>query len=242
MLIPWTLEKEKGEGNSGLVDHDIQSNNTCTKMTSACFQTNKSFEGQKETESEKEESGFKVRNGAIRNISNKQLSNGEEKQVNSSFIKSINNFTADLKETLQMLSFSKERKARSDDRRKADKSDYHQCYDRQIKYSRDGLITSVDDSEVLSFTYEQKQDERKQHETASFSDKTVSKCNDKTTHFLKCYNGSSESSQEEHFKRFYHVFMKDELSELVKNVRGLKVLTQYYDHGNWIVKAEKRKC
>ena len=43
----------------------------------------------------------------------------------------------------------------------------------------------------------------------------------------------------ERFKRFYHVFIKDELSELVQSVHGLKVLTQNYDHGNWVVKAEK---
>ncbi|XP_028401242.1 tRNA (carboxymethyluridine(34)-5-O)-methyltransferase-like isoform X2 [Dendronephthya gigantea] len=48
-----------------------------------------------------------------------------------------------------------------------------------------------------------------------------------------------DRTEQERFKRFYHVFTKEELSELLQNVRRLKILSQCYDHGNWVVKAER---
>lgn len=57
----------------------------------------------------------------------------------------------------------------------------------------------------------------------------------------KCNNEDSVTSLKmPRFRRFYHVFRKDELLDLVKCVPELKVVSQYYDHGNWAVIAEKQ--
>ena len=58
------------------------------------------------------------------------------------------------------------------------------------------------------------------------------------------YNGHDDrlKLQGGNFERFYHVFVKDELVKLVECVDALKVITQHYDHGNWVVKAEKMLC
>lgn len=43
-------------------------------------------------------------------------------------------------------------------------------------------------------------------------------------------------------KRFYHVFKKNELDDLVKNFSpSLKIYDSYYDHGNWCICAIKKK-
>lgn len=56
-----------------------------------------------------------------------------------------------------------------------------------------------------------------------------------------CNNEDSvRSLQMSRFHRFYHVFKKDELLELVSCVPEIKVVSQYYDHGNWAVIAVKQ--
>ena len=42
-------------------------------------------------------------------------------------------------------------------------------------------------------------------------------------------------------KRYYHVFKEHELNELVKeSCPSLKIYESYYDHGNWVICAEKQ--
>jgi len=38
------------------------------------------------------------------------------------------------------------------------------------------------------------------------------------------------------YKRYYHVFKKDELENLLMEIPGIKILESYYDHANWCVK------
>jgi hypothetical protein len=41
------------------------------------------------------------------------------------------------------------------------------------------------------------------------------------------------------FYRYYHVFRKGELEELIGQIDSLRVIDSYYDHANWCVVAEK---
>ena len=41
------------------------------------------------------------------------------------------------------------------------------------------------------------------------------------------------------FKRYYHVFCRNELTELFSRVQGVRVVEEFYDHENWCVLAEK---
>ena len=41
------------------------------------------------------------------------------------------------------------------------------------------------------------------------------------------------------FQRYYHVFCRDELTNLFSRVEGVHVLEEFYDHENWCVLAEK---
>ena len=41
------------------------------------------------------------------------------------------------------------------------------------------------------------------------------------------------------YKRFYHMFLKGELDELVAQVPGHKVEKSYFDHANWAVVLRK---
>lgn len=41
------------------------------------------------------------------------------------------------------------------------------------------------------------------------------------------------------YKRYYHVFKKGELEDLVMDIEGLKIIESYYDHANWCVKIRK---
>ena len=41
------------------------------------------------------------------------------------------------------------------------------------------------------------------------------------------------------YHRYYHVFKKGELEELINEIPGLKILESYYDHANWCVILEK---
>jgi hypothetical protein len=249
VLVPWTLENEKREGN-GFDDHDKQTNNINTRRT--YFQSNGCLEEQSVTNTENEDSRFKLPNGAntreyFSNVDDDKLSDNEEQQGNSSLINSINNFTAELKEKLQSFSFSKGRKLQSDDGRKFDETDSNQYYQCQTNCNGNSLVRSVKGSEVLSVKSKQKLDKTKQYKRSSLCDNAIleynsGRMNRGINDSISCNgNGESSSSQVGRFKRFYHVFIKDELSELVQSVRALKVLTQYYDHGNWVVKAEKRK-
>lgn len=49
-------------------------------------------------------------------------------------------------------------------------------------------------------------------------------------------NGSVDSKT---FLRFYHVFEENELESLCARVPGIKVVTNYYDQGNWCVIFQK---
>ena len=49
-----------------------------------------------------------------------------------------------------------------------------------------------------------------------------------------------EPTEPEKLQRYYHVFRKGELVQLIESgVPSLKVVKEYYDHGNWAVIAEK---
>jgi hypothetical protein len=234
VLIPWTLENENRQGINGYGGHDIHTNNV--NMKRIHFQTNEF--------SEKEDSSFMVTNGTngrdyFNDVDDDRLSDNDEQQGNLSLMNSINNFTAELKVKLQRFSFSKERKLRSDDVGKFDESDCNQYYHCQTNCDSNGLVTSENDSDdfsVKSKVTKEKLDRAKQHKRNSLCNKAILSLDE----FQSC-DGNCETSQVGRFKRFYHVFIKDELSELVQSVRTLNVLTQYYDHGNWVVKAEKRK-
>jgi alkylated DNA repair protein alkB family protein 8 len=41
------------------------------------------------------------------------------------------------------------------------------------------------------------------------------------------------------YKRYYHVFWKNELEDLIKQIEGLEVVESYFDHANWCVKVKK---
>ena len=67
---------------------------------------------------------------------------------------------------------------------------------------------------------------------------------------LKSCSNEQKSSEDEDIddmnnnlnKRFYHVFKKNELDELVKSFStSLSIYESYYDHGNWCICAIKNK-
>ena len=41
------------------------------------------------------------------------------------------------------------------------------------------------------------------------------------------------------YKRYYHVFYKGELENLVRSIPGLDIIESYFDHANWVVKLRK---
>ena len=50
---------------------------------------------------------------------------------------------------------------------------------------------------------------------------------------------STESTSEEVFQRFYHLFSENELKTLVSNIKNLKVDVSGYDRDNWYVICSK---
>lgn len=163
-----------------------------------------------------------------------------------SLIDYINDFTAVCKEKLQHLSFIRTRnvQAKGNSERKFDETDYKFLENCDSKNS---FVKSGNGSEVLSVKSNKIRNRKKKNELgeeSSMADYFNTKQNHQLLDNVRLYpiftNEESPQFQVESFKRFYHVFMKDELSELVQNVRTLKILTHYYDHGNWVVKAEKK--
>ena len=58
------------------------------------------------------------------------------------------------------------------------------------------------------------------------------------------FNISSEKNEENDLisknNRFYHVFKKNELNDLVReSCPNLLIYESYYDHGNWVICARK---
>ncbi|KAL4508572.1 hypothetical protein ABPG72_003876 [Tetrahymena utriculariae] len=49
----------------------------------------------------------------------------------------------------------------------------------------------------------------------------------------------NEAKQSVVYKRYYHVFKKGELEELISRIPNCKINDSYYDHANWVVKIEK---
>ncbi len=50
----------------------------------------------------------------------------------------------------------------------------------------------------------------------------------------------SEMKQASVYQRYYHMFKKGELEELVGEVKSVRVLESYYDRDNWCVICERR--
>ena len=230
MLIPWTIGNENTRVINGF---ETQANNIDMAGTNECLEGQESVTN---TES-------KVSRSKIESIADDdQLSDNSEQQGNSSLINSINNFTAELKAKLQTFSFLNETKLRLDNVLQFDELDSSQCFHDQTNCNSSGLVTSEKCSDVVSVKYKENLDAgSKKHKKSSFCNKDILVCNGGRRNDSKICNGDYERSQAGSFKRYYHVFIKDELSELVQSVRALNVITQYYDHGNWVVRAEKRK-
>ena len=49
----------------------------------------------------------------------------------------------------------------------------------------------------------------------------------------------AEEKQSTVYHRYYHVFKKDELEGLFKELGGFEIIESYYDHANWAVEARK---
>lgn len=247
MLIPWTpgIENEEGQDNG----YNTQPNDLDnTRRTH--FHTND--REHRITRIGNEDSRFMICNGTnTKNYSSKvddvQLSNGsEEKHGDSSrLINSINSFTTELKEKLQKFSLSKGEKIRCDDGTKFGEPDssHVQHFHCQTSCSSNDVVIPVKLSYVASLKSSrgQKLDTKKHEKSYPSNDFNLKhnvglRINDSN---IFEGNGESTSLHGDRFKRFYHVFIKEELSELVQSVPGLKVLTQNYDHGNWVVMAEK---
>jgi len=41
------------------------------------------------------------------------------------------------------------------------------------------------------------------------------------------------------YKRYYHVFKKGELEELVLQVKDVEIVSSFYDHANWGIRIRK---
>ena len=50
----------------------------------------------------------------------------------------------------------------------------------------------------------------------------------------------SELKKAKVYNRYYHVFKKGELEELVKKVESVSIVKSYYDRDNWCVICEKK--
>ena len=245
MLIPWTpgIENEEGQDNG----YNTQPNDLDnTRRTH--FQTNE----HRISKTGNEDSTFMICNGTktknySKNVDDVQLSNGSEEQHGNSsrLINSINSFTTELKEKLQKFSLLKGEKIRYDDGTKLREPDssHVQHFHCQTSCSSNDVVIPVKLSYVASQKSPRGQKlDTKKHETSYPSNDFNLKHNDglriNDSNIFEG-NGENTSLQGDRFKRFYHVFIKEELSELVQCVPELNVLTQNYDHGNWVVIAEK---
>lgn len=41
------------------------------------------------------------------------------------------------------------------------------------------------------------------------------------------------------YKRYYHVFIKGEIENLVSQIPNVQLMESYYDHANWVVRIKK---
>ena len=160
-----------------------------------------------------------------------------EKQQDNSIMNSISNFTADLKEKLLRLSFPAIEKASSSvEGRNFGEPNSNMS---QSNCDNAGYDLTVNHS-LFSAKSKQKNDRTEQDKLSCLCGKANPTYADKAKVSKRCNKKCDSSTlQVERFKRFYHVFTKEELSELLQNVRRLKILSQCYDHGNWVLKAER---
>ena len=131
---------------------------------------------------------------------------------------------------------------------KAEDCGHHHCYKATLpkepgpshgcsfsqQHSGDEQADSTPTSEVTSnphlnaMTSREKELGGNQSTATSFSDQKAT---------------SSAPSLEEQgyqtFQRYYHVFKKGELTQLLARVPGVTVMEEFYDHENWCVLAEK---
>ena len=237
MLIPWNLENEKSQIING-----FDAKNINMRRTSGCLEDQQSVAN---TESKISRSKVVIDRGSearicFSDVDDDELPDDTEQQGNSSLITSINNFTAELKVKLQTFSFLKERQLRSGNvAGQIDGSDPSQYYHCQTNGNSNGLVMSEKRSDV-SAECKEKLERTKQNKKISSRNRSSLGWNNSRSNKPKTSSANWETSHVRNFKRFYHVFIKDELSELVQSVRALNVLTQYYDHGNWVVRAEKK--
>ena len=65
-------------------------------------------------------------------------------------------------------------------------------------------------------------------------------CNNAFVMVNPVQSGQGEPAQPEKLQRYYHVFRKGELVQLIEHgVPSLRVVKEYYDHGNWAVIIQK---
>lgn len=81
--------------------------------------------------------------------------------------------------------------------------------------------------------------------TDDIADKTPNKDERETTNLLQtasvntCVGESLEDRGYQTFQRYYHVFCRGELVELLSECSNAIVLEEFYDHENWCVIAKK---
>ena len=78
---------------------------------------------------------------------------------------------------------------------------------------------------------------KRQQQTIKTSDSPLIKQNGELCHVT---NGNGASTAEPQYQRYYHVFKKKELVQLIQNHEpSLRIVQSCYDHANWCVVAEK---
>ncbi|CAD5221705.1 unnamed protein product [Bursaphelenchus okinawaensis] len=53
------------------------------------------------------------------------------------------------------------------------------------------------------------------------------------------WESNKKSQEEAQFLRYYHLFVEGEMDELVKKVDGTRLVTSFYEQGNWFVEFER---
>lgn len=169
----------------------------------------------------------------------------ETNLLNLSYLKnSLSETVAGISEKLQLFSFAKRRTSSDCDEKAVGVSNFQETYSCNTKNSKKHWAQIREDKLWFYDNTHRMKCVEKSMENSSTHLNYKSTCYDGTSKIADweaCNNGDpGTSSKLPSFHRFYHVFKKDELLELLQCVPGMNVISQLYDHGNWAVTAEKQ--
>jgi hypothetical protein len=95
-------------------------------------------------------------------------------------------------------------------------------------------------SNVCSTTNKSSFDNLESSQTVDFSSKLNTQLNQNVPESNACVNRTNMAQENSSNQRFYHVFKRNELDNLIQtHCANLVIYNSYYDHGNWCICAKK---